>query len=362
MERKSITLIATSDINYDQRLQKVAESLNDLGAEVCLIGRELNSSVALSLKAFQQKRLTCIFNKGVLFYLEMNLRLFMFLLKNKSEIVVVNDVDTAFAGILISWFRKVDVIFDAHEYFTEVPELKDEKIKKKVWAFLEKIIIKKSKARYTVNESLAKIFEEKYQQKFEIISNVPTIDKARNKVKKENYILYQGALNKGRGLEALIEAMQQVDGQLKIAGKGDLEIELKKMVSQFELHNKIEFLGNLKPEDLKKVTQKAKIGINLLEANSLNYYYSLANKFFDYIHADLPQICMNFPEYKSINNQFEVAVLIENLAHENLINKLNNLFQNEALYLRLQNNCKSAKDVFNWEKETLKLKNIYQLD
>lgn len=359
MERKSITLIATSDINYDQRLQKVAKSLTDLGAKVCLVGRKLPSSVSLTKKDFEQERLSCVINSGFIFYLEINFRLFFYLLKNKSNVVVVNDVDTSLAGILLSWFRKVDLVFDAHEYFTEVPELQNQNFKKNIWTFLEKIIIKKSKARYTVNESLAKIFEEKYQKNFVVISNVPFLKNENVLEPKENYILYQGALNKGRGLEDIIKAMQYIDGKLKIAGKGDLESELKVLVNQFKLEKKVEFLGNLKPEDLKKITQKAKIGINLLEAESLNYYYSLANKFFDYIHADLPQICMDFPEYRNINNQFEVAILVKDLEIENLSNQLNLLLQNESTYCRLQENCKAAKVIYNWKKEEIKLKQVY---
>lgn len=50
-------------------------------------------------------------------------------------------------------------------------------------------------------------------------------------------------------------------------------------------------------------------GINLLTDEGLSYRYSLANKFFDYVHAGIPQICIAFPEYKKLNVEHEVALL-----------------------------------------------------
>jgi len=361
LEQKSITLIATSDINYDQRLQKIAQSLSSFDYQVTLIGRQLSDSKPLNKTTFSQNRLSCFWQAGVLFYIEINIRLFFYLLKHPTDILVVNDVDTALAGILTSWFKKnLTLYFDAHEYYTEVPELQNKNQKKKIWAFLEKTIVQKSEKCYTVNQSLANIFKKKYGVNFEIVRNVPYLNKNEDVKNKENYILYQGALNKGRGLEVLISAMPQINTELKIAGKGDIEKELKDLVNQLGLTSKIHFLGNLQPHDLKKITAKAKIGVNLLESYSLNYYYSLANKFFDYMHADLPQICMHFPEYEKINNSHEIAVLIADLNPTVLSNEINKLLKDEDLYNRLTANCKAAKKIYNWESEQLRLKKIYQ--
>ncbi len=49
--------------------------------------------------------------------------------------------------------------------------------------------------------------------------------------------------------------------------------------------DKIKLHAAVTPEKLKQITPEVYIGINLVENNGLNQYYSLANKFFDYIHA-----------------------------------------------------------------------------
>lgn len=359
MEQERIILIATSDINYDQRLQKIANSLQKAGADVSLVGRVLPGSEPLKGRSFKQERLLCFFNTGVLFYLEINLRFFFFLLGKKATKIVANDVDTLLAATLACKFKATNLYFDAHEYFTEVPELEGKNFKKKLWSWVEAYGVKRAKACYTVNESLARIFEEKYQRKFGVVRNTPVLEKANQEDLQEDFILYQGAINKGRGIEELIDAISDLDVVFKIAGKGDLEEELKFLVKEKGLEAKVKFLGNLSPEDLKILSRKAKIGINVLEAKSLNYYYSLANKFFDYMHAELPQISMNFPEYALIVKQYKVALLIDDLDAQSIRKAILTLQNNEDLYQAMKVQSQAAKEVFNWQVEEKALLAIY---
>ncbi len=70
----------------------------------------------------------------------------------------------------------------------------------------------------------------------------------------------------------------------------------------------------------------------------MNQYYSLANRFFDYIMAGIPQICVAYPEYKNINHEFEVAMLVENIDVKTLSNAIHQLLNDDELYKRLQQN------------------------
>ena len=117
--------------------------------------------------------------------------------------------------------------------------------------------------------------------------------------------------------------------------------------------------GMLPPAELPLYAAKAMVGVNLVEAKGLNQYYSLANKFFDYIHAGLPQVCMNYPEYKRINDTFQVALLINDLKPETIARAINNLLTNDVLSNQLQENCLKARAIFNWQQEEKKLLDIY---
>jgi glycosyltransferase involved in cell wall biosynthesis len=173
-------------------------------------------------------------------------------------------------------------------------------------------------------------------------------------------ILYQGALNEGRGIEAMIEAMQYLDCKLILAGEGDLSSLLRKKVEQLNLKEKIIFTGKKEADELRELTKQSFIGINLLENKGLNYYYSLANKFFDYVQAGVPQITMNFPEYKKMNTEFEVAVLIDDLKTETLLSAIRKLMEEKDFYFRLRENCLSAREVWNWQNEEQKLLAFYR--
>jgi glycosyltransferase involved in cell wall biosynthesis len=126
------------------------------------------------------------------------------------------------------------------------------------------------------------------------------------------------------------------------------------------LADKVVFMGPVEPSVLREITGKAYIGINLVERFGLNQYYSLANKFFDYIHAELPQVTMDFPEYRRVNDQYAIGVLIGDTDEKKITDALNNLLENDVLYLMFKENCRRAQWVYNWQQEEKKLLRFYQ--
>jgi glycosyltransferase involved in cell wall biosynthesis len=174
------------------------------------------------------------------------------------------------------------------------------------------------------------------------------------------FILYQGAVNEARGLEHLIPAMQHIYYKLVICGDGNFMLQLKELIKINTLQDKVELRGMISPEILREISQQAFIGVNLVENTGLNQYYSLANKFFDYIHAGLPQVTMNFPEYKKVNDQYPVAVLINDTSSEQITAAINRLADDTVLYQTLQQNCLKARAELNWQQEEKILLSFYQ--
>ncbi len=359
---KRVICAVTNDLNFDQRMHRICGGLVDSGFEVTLVGRDRSSSCELNSRHFAQIRLNCWFEKGKLFYLEFNLRLFFFLLKQKVEIINAVDLDTLPACFLAAKMKGSKLVFDAHEYFEEVPEVTHRPIIKWIWSKVGKMLVPRADAAYTVNDSLVRTLSKRYNKNFSSILNVPPLkadSQSPKEVSEDRYLLYQGALNKGRGLEQLLEAMKEIDLPLKIAGEGDLSEQLRTLHKRLNLGEKVEFLGMVSPAQLRILTENAYIGLNLLSDESLSYQLSLANKFFDYMHADIPSVNMSFPEYQSINGQFEVAVLIENLDVHKISGAINSLDNNKELHTRLSANCSKACEVFNWQNEAKKLADIY---
>ena len=359
---KKIIFTVTNDLTFDQRMQKICRSITGAGYTVELVGRLRSFSIPLNKEPYKQTRLKCIFNKGKIFYVEYNIRLFIYLLFSKFDAACAIDLDTIAPVCIIGKFKGAKLIYDAHEYFTEVPEVVRRPAVKKVWQWVEKTFVPKFDLMYTVSPGLAELFHQKYNKPVEVIMNSPVLSKENyiQTPKNPKFILYQGALNEGRGLEPLIDSMKNIDCILKLAGEGDLSDQLRAQVKQQGLEQKVIFLGNVRPADLKKITREAYIGVNLVENKGLNYYYSLANKFFDYIHARVPQVCIGFPEYQKLNDKYNIAVLTKDCSIDEINSALTRLLNNAGLYAQLQKNCEVCSREMNWQQEELKLLNLYE--
>ncbi len=365
---KKIYFLVSNDLNTDQRMIRICTSLQSRGYNCELVGRQLPQSQPLHQQPFAQHRFKCFFNKGKFFYLELNLRLFFFLLFRKYDAVCAIDLDTILPAYYVAKWRGKKFIYDAHEYFTEVPEVINRPFTKKIWEWVAARTIPNSKYAYTVCQSLADIFLARYKTSFEVIRNVPFAANSPTVINPiENYppqpfiLLYQGVLNEGRGLAELIEVMPELQNVLLwIAGEGDLSAELRALVKEKNLQDKVLFLGKIAPASLKEKTAAAHLGVNLLENKSFNYYYSLANKCFDYIQAQKPALNMDFPEYQRINSEYKTSLLLPDLHPYTILDAIETLQHDAHLYAELQKNCAEAAQVYTWEREQLKLFAFYE--
>ena len=330
---KRIIISVTNDLFSDQRVLKVAHSCHNNGYDVLLIGRKNKNSQPLILP-FKYKLLRLCFKRSALFYAEFNIRLFFVLLFSKVNILLANDTDSLLANFLASKIRRKKLIFDAHEIFPEVPELAHRPSIKRVWERIENWIFPHLKYCYTVCQSISDYYNQKYGIHMKVVRNVPYNSKY-NEEKLLDYsgkkiIIYQGALNFGRGLEWVIDAMPQVENAvLVIIGDGGICNDLKERVNNLQLNEKVFFLGRISGSELYKYTPSADLGLCLLKNRGLNYYYSLPNRIFDYLHAGVPVLATDFPEIANIVKKYNTGVLINRYNPEYLAGVLNDFFAKE---------------------------------
>jgi glycosyltransferase involved in cell wall biosynthesis len=147
---------------------------------------------------------------------------------------------------------------------------------------------------------------------------------------------------------------------LVIAGDGNYFAHVKGLVEKHGLQEKIIMLGYVPPALLKQITPMAYAGITLFDNSGLNQYYSLANRFFDYIQAGIPQLCNDYPEYAAIQAQYEVALLINDVEPETIAAGLNKLISNGVVYNQLKQQCLQASIQLCWENEDIKLLNFWK--
>lgn len=327
---KRIIVSVTNDLTTDQRVHKTCSSLYDNGYEVLLVGRKFKDSSRIH-RNYQTKRFRLLFNKGFLFYAEYQMNLFFFLLCSRKNILFSNDLDTLLPNFLISRIQQKKLIFDSHELFSEIPELVHRKSVKRIWLLIEKWIIPKLKHVITVSDSIKNHYQNLYGVTAVVIRNIPEVKKTERTnfdfdIKGKKIILYQGAVNVGRGIELMIQTMPLLREYLfVIIGEGDVLKELKKKVTSLSLDKQIKFLGKITPEELKKLTPNASIGISLEEDLGLNYRYALPNKIFDYIHGKVPTIVSNLPEMKSLVKKYSIGEVLTERNPEALAQLINNM-------------------------------------
>lgn len=357
---KRLVFTVTNDLSFDQRMIRICTSLSRAGYDVTLVGIQTSKSIPLISQPFRQKRLNSWFSNGKAFYIEYNVKLFFWLLFKKMDLVCAIDLDTIVPVWLMSKLKNIKRVYDAHELFCEMKEVVTRPRIYRFWKFIERRAIPGFKLGYTVNQSIADEFFKMYKVRYEVIRNLPLLQNSAGIIRNEGFILYQGAVNEGRSFETLIPAMKNVNAQLIICGVGNFMEQAKRLVELNGLEEKVIFKNRVPPDQLKEITRKASIGITLFENKGLSNYLSLGNRFFDYIHAAIPQICVDYPEYRRINQEYEVAVLIDDLHPDRVAKELNNLLSDKELYERLKANAARAREELNWQKEETRLLAFYK--
>ena len=362
MSKKPIKIICTvtNDLNYDQRMNRICSTLTEAGYDVTLVGFLRKTSKPLLNRPFKQLRIPIIAEKGKIMYAHYWIKLFFFLLFAKVDIICAIDLDTILPVYYVSKLRGKKRVYDAHELFTELKEVISRPAIHRMWKWIAKHTVPHFKYGYTIGECYADALNKAYDVNYGIVRNATVLKPFEPLSKQEVFILYQGAVNVGRCFEQLIPAMHMVNAPLVICGEGNFYTQAQDLVKKHGLEAKISFKGYVPPNDLTAYTRTASIGITLFEDTSLSNRLSLANRFFDYMHYAVPQLCIKYPEYEKVNAQFEVACLIEEVTPDNIAACLNKMLADTAYYNSLKNNCLLARQKYCWQEETKTLLATYK--
>jgi len=352
--KKRVFVSVTNDLSTDQRVHKTCMSLNEIGFEVMLVGQKHHNSVLVD-RPYNTLRFNVWIERGPLFYLEYNIRLFFVLFFNKNDILLSNDLDTLLANYICSKLKRIPLIYDSHELFPEAPELVNSPIKKGIWQSLESFFLPRVVASFTVCESIASYYFKKYGVKMNVLRNVPSSSKETSVEKDKNVILYQGNLNPGRGLELAIATMAFLpEFKLKIIGGGHEMSRLKELAEKLDVSSQIEFLGRVKFQNLKTHTDRAIIGLLLEEPLGLSFEYSLPNKLFDYIHSNTIVLASPLIEVKKIISKYPVGEILKNRNPKKMAQQIRDMISNSTNF-----QFSNAKRDLNWQKESLVFQKVF---
>ncbi|PLW93636.1 MAG: glycosyltransferase [Marinilabiliales bacterium] len=361
-----ISVAVINDLVTDQRVHRTCTMLHEMGHEVTLIGRKRRKSPPMDTRSYGYIRMRLLFEKGALFYAFFNIRLFLRLLFSKFDAVWANDLDTLWACHMASKWKRKKIIYDSHEFFTEVPELQGRKFVKRFWERIERRIFPKLPFIITVNDSIARLYEEIYGKKLFVVRNVPMSlpdvqIRSREELKlpgdKKIIILQGSGINIDRGAEEAVQAMEIVENAvLVLVGGGDVFPVLHRMMEDNEnLQQKVIIRGRVPREELFSYTSHADIGLTLDKSTNINYLYSLPNKVFDYLQAGTAVLCSDLPEVSKIVKENDCGKVISNLSTENIAYTLNEMLSDEKILEHWKKNANLAAQNLCWEKESKRI-------
>ena len=358
--QKTAIVCVTNDLSTDQRVHKTCMTLQKCGYWVKETGRLLPGSMPLERPYFTiRKKLW--FRKGPQFYAEFNIRLFLYLMSSKVDLIFANDLDTLPAAFLAAKLRNKRIIYDTHEFYTEMPELVHRPFIQRIWRIMEDYLFPKLTDIVTVNSSIAKLYGDKYHKIVSVSRNIPpTFTPERLKSRQElglpedKYILIlQGTgINVERGAEEAVLAMQYLENTiLLIVGSGDVFLILQKIIKENNLQEKVIFKPKMQFADLRQYTMNSDLGLAIDKDTNLNYHFSLPNKLFDYIHSGIPTLSSGLIELRQIIDKYDIGYYIQNHDPKHIASVITSIFSDKSRYNTVKQKTGVAREELCWEKE-----------
>jgi len=360
MRKRKIITSAFSNSSNDQRIEKVCGTLYENGYEIELIGNNWGGEGVLS-RPYPCSRIPLASSSLKTAYFEFNWKLYRILKKkaDRNTVLHANDLDALLPNYLVSKELNIPLVFDSHEIFSEMPAIQG-KMSQKLWRYLEKSVVPDIQFMITASQSYSEWFKKKYGIHPAIVQNAPRKLYGITEIPDNhpNIILYQGALNPFRGIDKAIMAMHHFNNAVfKIAGDGPMKKEYESLVVRENLQDKVEFLGKLSPDELRKVTLTADCGMSIEENGGESYYYSLPNKVLDCIQARVPLILSGLPEMHRIRSRFDIGEIITDHHPDSIAGAIRKVLAKGRKNYRPE--MEKAASLLCWENEEPKLLQVF---
>ena len=356
-----VGLFFFGNIKYDARCSNMILSLSKKGycVDAFHLAKTTQTSKNVKLIGLQNKH-----KKGFLkFYYWF--RLIKKISLKPYSYIIASDL-YSLAGL--KTHKKHFVIYDVRDFFNELTALNNKPFKKIFWQFLEKRSLKFTNSIITTSPEDLTIVKNNFNSfchlKYFAIYNFPHTYNIKKhnylrdkfKINKNNKILiYQGILEKGRGVRLLVEAVAKIkDLVFVILGDGPDYLFLKEKVNLLKLNNKVFFHNKVAYKELLGITSSADFGAALIKPISKNNIYALPNKLFEYSACGLPVLCSNMPSMTKTIKRYNLGEVVNVYDERSLECCLKKISNNLSFY-----NKQLLKNNLTWKKQEKKFLEIF---
>jgi glycosyltransferase involved in cell wall biosynthesis len=165
----------------------------------------------------------------------------------------------------------------------------------------------------------------------------------------QKIFLYQGMLDKGRGVEMLLDAFdarKDSDAVIVFMGFGAFTGMVESFASR---KDNIFFVPAVSYEEIPLYTGSADVGMNSTQPVCLNNLYCLPNKLFEYIHSEIPILSIPLVDCAALIKEYGVGRIIRSWDVDSINEEVDAMMKEDLSAYREK--LLAAKQVLNWESE-----------
>jgi len=297
------------------------------------------------------------------------------LLKNHADIYHAVELTALPTAYIVTKILCKPLVFEAYELPIPVPETTIA-FWRRLGSLLLTLLLPRCTKVITVSplcaEELCKHF---HMREVCVVRNIPvyrTVQKSNLlrqylRLKEETRIaLYQGGLQRDRGLDMLIRAGAFLEDDIVIVlmgkGMGTTLKELETLIINTEVADRVKIIPPVPYENLLDWTASADIGLTIFPLNySLSIRWCLPNKLFEYIMAGVHILTTKLDAVVDIIKTYEVGQVVTSVTPEAFGEAINTMLADHTELARMRRNALSAaqRELY-WEKERLHLVDLYQ--
>ena len=316
---KKICMVTTSRLDIDSRIQNEAEALSD-NFDVTVLMRAYDQSITLKDTPYKVKRIpyTHLW-PFVCNILSSIWSLSRAAAKETPDFYHAHDIDGLLAIAWVARHKKIPLIYDSHELWSE--NLANSQLKWVKWMIpaLEKYLISFSQKGITASQSYAEQLKKKYRRDFFLVRNMPKLKGTKKSQLNfhqmfpgETVLLHVGQTGAARGAGKLIEMMQFLPTNFTLVFLGGKNSPtFIEQIKSLKLADRVHFVDHIPPIELVDAIRSADIGLVMTEGLSLSKYYSLPNKLMQYIAAEIPVLASDIPEHRRVIEQEKIGELTD---------------------------------------------------
>lgn len=311
--------------------------------------------------------------------------IYEFITANDIQAIHIHDIQVARAVFMVNKKLKKPLVLDLHEnrpeimkYYTHVNTGPGKmlistsgwkKFESRYIRLADKVVVVTDEAKeYYISKTGAdrgRIYVVPNSVRPEFYNDYTIDDDILTRHKDRYVILYLGDTGLRRGLETAIRSLEflipKIPGiRLLIVGRSKTDPLLKKLVSNNNWDDHVEFTGWKNPDLFQSYLMASDIGISPIHKN-LHHDTTYANKIFQYMAFGKPVIVSNCTAQENLVKKYQCGLVFRDRDAIDFSEKIISLYSDRDLYARLSANAREAiHSHLNWDILSTELIKLYR--